>query len=266
MIIAFSGKIGSGKDLAGKITQAIINKPTTFEGMEVITEEDIDYKVWDKPRFEIKKFADVLKNIVCLLINCTREQLEDSEFKEKELGEEWWVHYVQPNIGYGIKLMYYSGAENEKHLKIHKLTPRKLLQLIGTECGRNIIHPNIWVNALMSEYHCIGKEGDSSYNKCSNWIITDMRFPNELKAIEDRQGITIRIERPKPSCGDVNFTGTQEEWDALVVKNNIANAKHTHPSETSLDNAKFDHVIYNSGTIKDLVYMIKDILILNKLI
>ena len=31
---------------------------------------------------EIKKFADKLKDIVCLLIGCTREQLEDQEFKK----------------------------------------------------------------------------------------------------------------------------------------------------------------------------------------
>jgi hypothetical protein len=39
--------------------------------------------------FEIKKYADKLKDFVCILIGCTREQLEDQEFKEKELGEEW---------------------------------------------------------------------------------------------------------------------------------------------------------------------------------
>lgn len=31
--------------------------------------------------YKIKKFADKLKDIVCILIGCTREQLEDSKFK-----------------------------------------------------------------------------------------------------------------------------------------------------------------------------------------
>ena len=33
-----------------------------------------------------------------------------------------------------------------------KLTPRLILQLLGTDCGRDIIHPNIWVNSTMMAY------------------------------------------------------------------------------------------------------------------
>ena len=35
------------------------------------------------------KFADKLKDIICILLNCTRYQLEDRSFKERELPENW---------------------------------------------------------------------------------------------------------------------------------------------------------------------------------
>ena len=187
-LIGISGKISSGKDLAGKILNDLSG--------------DI---------FENKKFADKLKDMVCLFIGCTREQLEDREFKEKELGEEWRQYF---NDDYDLV------CEKESTFS-SLLTPRKLLQLLGTEAGRQVIHNNIWVNALFADY-------DTSSNYDSNWIITDVRFPNECQAIKDRGGIVIKINR-----------------DSDVVDN--------HSSETALDNYDgFDFVVDNNGSIDDL--------------
>ena len=47
-----------------------------------------DYKSWPKKwhqkhsHIEIKKYADKLKDIACILLNCTREDLEDEGFQE----------------------------------------------------------------------------------------------------------------------------------------------------------------------------------------
>ena len=32
-------------------------------------------------------------------------------------------------------------------------------------------------------------------NKLPNWIITDLRFPNEARVIKQHQGITLRVNR-----------------------------------------------------------------------
>ena len=132
-----------------------------------------------------------------------------------------------------------------------KLTPRKLLQLLGTECGRQIIHPNIWVNALFADY----KPKNAPYNTMAdlledrhhgllnnpNWIITDVRFPNEAQAIKDRGGIVIRVNRLDVDKFTDNFPQT------------------LHPSETALDGYEFDHVIDNNGSIKELVEKVKQL-------
>ena len=261
MILGISGKIGSGKDLVGKIVQIL----TSFPNMSVERVlEHLDRKLHNVV-FENKKFADSLKDMVCILLGCTRKQLEDREFKEKELGEEWWYFQLQKQVGYGSVMIPYLGNEKEiPRLTLHKLTPRLLLQLLGTECGRNIIHPNIWVNALFTEYRLYGEVKpfanktlkDDEYPK---WVITDMRFLNELKAIEDRGGITIRVNRDNCICDFKEATYCDK-------KCRIDRNYKEHPSETALDNAKFAHTIINDGTIEDLVKKIREILIKENII
>ena len=111
------------------------------------------------------------------------------------------------------------------------MSVRELLQKIGTDALRDNLHQDVWVNALMVDY-----------NDTLNWVITDTRFPNEAEAIKKAGGIIIRIERPgvKP----VN----------------------PHPSETSLENWKFDHVINNDGSLSDLTKKIKKVLKENKIL
>ena len=273
MIIAISGKIGSGKDTVGKIIQILSNKDDRWF---IENPKDALLK-WNGcydnlSDWKIKKFADKLKDIVCLLLNCTREQLEDREFKDKELGEEWWYYKNEDS------LQIYPYSNPPMFAVMHtliKLTPRKLLQLLGTECGRNIIHPNIWVNALFSKYKQIIGYAPGNYScrcgkckeefigdkravrceKCSifypNWIVTDMRFPNELKAVKDRGGISIRVNRPF-----LNESAYKKAYRET----------HEHVSEKSLDLATFDYTIDNNSDIQSLIEKVKEILIKENII
>jgi hypothetical protein len=250
MIIGINGKIGSGKDTIGNIIQYLTDKNVTTESFEFWYASNF-YSVYQSTGlFKVKKFADKLKDIVCLLIGCTREQLENGEFKNTELDEQWWFNHVIPENGFGKKLINW-----DKNLNPQKMTPRLLMQLLGTDCGRNIIHPNIWVNSLMSEYICKDcsweEEQKGTINACSgkhklpNWIITDMRFSNELNAVKQKNGITIRVNRDN---------GTR------VIDIN------PHESETALDRSEFDYTIENDGTIEELIDKIKEILIKEKLL
>jgi len=276
MIIGISGRSQSGKDLVGKIIQ-YLSYCNQFNTIAYSTWELLDNK-HSSQNWKIKKFADKLKDIVCILIGCTREQLEDRVFKETPLGKEWEYNIISDE---DIKNNYYpiickcgwkgsskdldgggQIADTGDYFDVYcphcgtiepdecdntiNLTPRKLLQLLGTECGRQIINPNIWVNATMGDYKQVGsplvvmaKGLEPLY---PNWIITDCRFPNEAKAITDKGGINIRINRPN-------------------VLNNQNNINLEHISETSLDNYKFDYVLDNNGTIDELIKQVKSILI-----
>ena len=142
------------------------------------------------------------------------------------------------------------------------MTVREFLQKLGTDAMRDGLHTNVWVNAFWSDYKYIPgnriEATPSTERSFPNWIITDMRFPNELKAIEDRGGISIRIER-EHCCGDVGFC---EHGDGF----NCSKPLNTHESETTLDEAEFDYTIENNGTIEDLIEKVKVILIKEKII
>ena len=95
-------------------------------------------------------------------------------------------------------------------------TVRELLQGIGQGL-RDAIDPNLWVKILFAN-----TEG------WSNYIIADVRYPNEIKAIKERNGILLRIDRKGAGAGN-------------------------HSSETALDDYKeWDVHIENNSSIEDL--------------
>ena len=276
-IIGVGGKIGSGKDTVGAIIQYLVFRDV-YKDEIFSTEGEKNFNIYQnslKPldsTFKIKKFADYLKDIVCGLINCTREQLEDPVFKDTELGEEWtkysyadgfWSH---SDNNPSHKRMDSIQCTRAKYIEEHSTnwqtayktvyTPRILLQQIGTELFRNQLLNDIWVNALMSKYLPIENSMRASmgnvidYSDCiyPNWIITDVRFPNELQAVKNRRGISIRVNRGR--------TG----GEILEDKNS------EHPSETSLDAATFDYVIHNDDSIEELIERVREILIKEKII
>jgi len=262
-LIAINGKKGSGKDTVGLIIQYLTFKNSYTRpnyirrNNEIIDLSSLSYIEFNEIKntitynniFQIKKFADPLKDMLCILLNCTREDLENEEFKSKELPEEWW-YYKIPGLDRLLPRGYYPNkADNDMcdQRYLVKPTPRLLMQLLGTEAGRNILHPNLWSISLFSGYQLMVNTGDidpegiqasiEKYQFYPNWVITDVRFPNEAQSIKDRKGILIRIESDRCNLND------------------------THPSETSLDKyGWFEYTIYNNGTISDLIDEIRTIL------
>ena len=130
--------------------------------------------------------------------------------------------------------------------KINKnSTLREVLQIVGTELLREGFNENIHVACTMANIKDI-----------DNVIITDLRFPNEMEAVKKKGGITIRVNRPCDICGGSGY----HKMSCPVSKSG------EHYSEKALDNAEFDYVIQNNGTISDLIDKIRNILIENKLI
>lgn len=250
MLIGISGKMGSGKNLVCTIIQGLtaakkhnIENPS-FEWIK---------KYYINSIWEQKAFAGKLKQTASLLTGIPVEKFEDQDFKNKELSEEWWYYktnFYSLHRGGQMEMIPYAeyealrplvGPANEENLI--KLTPRLLLQFIGTDCIRDKVHPNAWVNALFADYKYEIHRSEVSTRAAGfidqhvypNWIITDMRFPNELEAVKSRGGITIRVNRP-----------------GLIESN--------HLSETSLDSATFDFVISNDKDIEHLINEVRKIL------
>lgn len=99
-------------------------------------------------------------------------------------------------------------------------TSRHLQRTLGTEWGRDLVHEDLWA--------IIWKNKDRHLNR----VVDDIRMPNEYSAVRTSEGpIEIwAVIRP----GYVDTSG--------------------HRSELGLgEGAKFDRVIYNDGSIQDLI-------------
>jgi len=265
MIIGLNGYIGSGKDTVGAMIQEITRTPMDGDKGYKNMEGNIVPLLKNPTHWYIKKFAEKLKQTASLLTGIPRERFEDQDFKKTYLGKEWdypsviFVDHLteqeQRDFLYGLEDSSY--LENNKLM--HRMTVREFLQKLGTEAARYGLHTNTWVNALFSDYVCIGtysfvivdysKDDEPAewigepYDIYPNWVITDTRFPNEAQAIKDKGGIIVRINRALPTA----------DYETLEQK---------HPSETSLDNWDFDHVIENNMSKKELYHEVE--IMLNK--
>lgn len=222
MIIGVSGYSGSGKDTIGYMIQYLIAnylypKDPIAVPIEKIVADPLEYELTleDSSGWEIKKFAGKLKDIASHLTGIDYDDFEDQEFKKTNLPTEWWTTCDEGYV---------------------PMTVREFLQKLGTDALRNGLHENVWVNALLADYI------KDEYDDFPNWIITDVRFPNEAMAIKKKDGIIIRVERPGVS------------------------AINTHPSETGLDGWNFDYKIANVGDLLDLKSTVISILKHSKLI
>lgn len=103
------------------------------------------------------------------------------------------------------------------------VTPRCLMQLLGTEWGRELIDSEIWVRAWKGQAIRLLGEGRSV-------VCDDARFPNEAQAIKDLGGVMVRLLRP--DGGSASYA--------------------EHASEGALANWSFDHTLINDRTIDAL--------------
>ena len=176
--------------------------------------------------FRRDSFAGTLKDAVSAVFGWDRELIEGRTPEARAWREQvdpWWA----------------------ERLGMPHLTPRWILQWWGTEVCREHFHDDIWIAALESR---LARRADHT-------VISDVRFPNEIKAIKQQGGRIVWIQR-----------GELLEWYNAAVSVNQGEygnlswslSKHKleklgiHASETSWIGTKFDAVIDNNGTVEDL--------------
>ena len=122
--------------------------------------------------FRRESFANSLKDAVAHVFGWDRTLLEgrtkhSREWREKR--DDWWSERL------GIEI-----------------TPRFILQQWGTEVCRKAFHDDIWIASLENKLR----------TSTDNIVISDCRFPNEIKSIKDAGGMVIRVKRgPEPEIG-----------------------------------------------------------------
>lgn len=175
-------------------------------------------------RFRKFAFADSLKDSVAQIFSWDRSMLDGVTVESRQWREtvdQWWA----------------------SRLDMPHLTPRWVLQWIGTEVFRSHFHDDIWVaSAELKMLHYSG-----------NIVITDCRFPNEIASIKRLGGTTCRI-----------FRGDDPPWLALA-KTDMGEFRRqypgVHPSEWSSVNLDYDHYINNQGDLSQLHAQLREIIV-----
>ena len=176
-------------------------------------------------RFKRESFANSLKDAVSQVFGWDRELLEGRTKESRdwrETKDEWWSKRLKKDI-----------------------TPRWVLQYWGTEVIRKGFHDDMWVASLENRLR----------NTKNDIVITDCRFPNEIKAIRNAGGKVVRIKRgPEPEWFDDAKSmnrGPARNMSWALSKHNIEKLG-IHASETAWVGTKFDVVINNDGTLDEL--------------
>lgn len=113
----------------------------------------------------------------------------------------------------------------EQPLEQIGVSPRKLMQTLGTEWGRTCIHRDLWLMVAAGEISNLKVQG------VKRLIITDLRFDNEADWVRQQGGKVLHILRP----------------DAPVIEGHASEAGvHMRPND--------DLWIVNDGSIADLHY------------
>lgn len=88
---------------------------------------------------------------------------------------------------------------------------RRLLQVLGTEVGRKLLGPDIWVDKVFAQM----TDPDGKY------VITDVRFSNEVHAIDKARGCVVKIDRPGvgPVNAHISDQGIADDNCCVVVHN-----------------------------------------------
>jgi len=175
--------------------------------------------------FKKESFADPVKDAVAAIFGWDRNLLEGDTKESREFREtknDWWSYH----FGYEV-------------------TPRLMLQKMGTEAGRDSFHPDVWIASL-----------ENRMKKNEHTVIADVRFPNECDMIRKNGGFLVRVSRGK----DPEWWEDAKETEKFGVKV-MPHHPNIHYSEWAWANQECNYVISNDGTLlmleADVKHMLK---------
>lgn len=175
--------------------------------------------------FRRESFAGTLKDIVSVVFGWDRAMLEGRTKESREWREQpdpWWA----------------------ERLTCPHLTPRWVLQYWGTEVCRKNFHDDIWVASLENKLR----------NSKDDIVISDVRFPNEVKALRSQKATTIWVKRGELPSWYEDAVATNRGLSRVMLEQRMI-----HPSEWAWIGTDFDQVIENDSSYDDLYFKVKNL-------
>jgi len=118
------------------------------------------------------------------------------------------------------------GSEKEKVIKELGVSSRHIQQTLGTEWGRELIHPDLWLILFNKRYETLLDGGFKTI------VCDDVRFLNEVNLITSLGGKIIKVHRP-----------------------DVEESQDQHPSEKEMEEIVPDAILSNDGTLEDLHFL-----------
>jgi hypothetical protein len=225
-LIGFSGKLNGGKDFSAQLCQGLI---AGYKGQEAIQFAQ-DVGKLNRAAisgFETVAFADKLKKMCSIATGTHLNDWYDREKKEEMLPEPF-----------------------------HRYSLRTFMTTFAR--GFDEIDKDFFPKSLFADYrHTPGTKGmfgvpDQRFKP--NWLITDVRFPNEAEAIIDQGGIVVRINRPLWNRHEYAAIEDVQKEDPELYK------KLTNSTEIALDAYPFEYTIEWTDNVLELVNLLEELL------
>lgn len=272
MIIGIGGDKQSGKNTVAKILQ-YFTLPKDLRSISVdewVHELSYHPAVSDNisTYLEIKKYGDRLNECVSLIMGLPLNQLESSglNYKKKLLPACWNVWVLEApeyDMDNSIHMTKSEALIVANYLKLPRgaytiektsLTVADYLQLMR-DAGRDMIHPNIWVNTLFEDYTPASVTNIANVSSTTkgiknitkipswpSWVIPDVRCLNEADAIKNG------IPGHPPAENDFRFL--------IKVERDVKQGPDDSPApEFELDDyPDWDYVIENNDNLDYLTF------------
>ncbi|WP_414159867.1 deoxynucleotide monophosphate kinase [Pseudomonas sp. BNK-45] len=112
----------------------------------------------------------------------------------------------------------FEGERKEQTLAWLGRSPRELMQSMGTEWARQMVHPDVWVRIAEQNLNYL----QNSLSSVVGFVVSDVRFENEAEFIRQRGGTIIHIRRhdAPPVNPHISEAGVQHRQGDLSIYNN----------------------------------------------
>lgn len=155
-----------------------------------------------------------------------KDTVADHLVKHHQLQSMAFADPIRAMLAEGFDLWAHHFQElKEEPLPWLNISPRRLLQTLGTEWGRSL-HPDIWVLLMQRRL-------DDYAGPEDRIVITDVRFENEAYWVRQR-GHLWHIQRPDP------------------LRVGLSDTARAHASEAGVHKLPGDRLLYNDSTLEHL--------------
>jgi len=180
--------------------------------------------------FRQDSFASSLKDACSVIFDWPRNLLEGDTQESREWREKndhWWA----------------------EKLNMPDFSPRLALQIVGTDALRNNFHPDLWFLTLQNRIR---------KNPNQHVVISDVRFPNEIKFIQDQKGVLIKVNRgPLPVWYEVALMANK--GNSLAKAAMAQTYSSAHLSEWAWIGTNVDFEINNDDSLEVLQNQVRNI-------